>query len=63
MMTVDNLPNELPRDASKAFGEMFTEHVLDELAKNESALLKRSSIAIAGKLGPEFQYLDGYVKQ
>jgi len=63
MMTVDNLPNELPRDASKAFGEMFTEHVLDELAKEESALLTRSSIAVAGKLGPAFQYLDGYVEQ
>ena len=63
MMTVDNLPNELPRDASKAFGEMFTEHVLYELPKEESALLRRSSIAIAGKLGPEFGYLDGYVTE
>lgn len=61
MMTIDNLPNELPRDASKAFGEMFTEHVLQELAKEESDLLTRSTIAVKGKLGKYFEYLDGYV--
>jgi len=62
MMTVDNLPNELPRDASKAFGEMFVEHVLEELGKENSGLLERSMIASDGTLGPHFQYLDGYVK-
>lgn len=62
MMTIDNLPNELPRDASKAFGEMFIEHVLHELEKEKSELITNSSIAIAGKLGPNFQYLDDYVK-
>jgi len=58
MMTVDNLPNELPRDASQAFGEMFTENVLDELEKSDSKLLERSMIASQGKLGPHYQYLS-----
>jgi len=62
MMTIDNLPNELPRDASKAFGEMFQEHVLAELGKEKSSLLERSMIAVDGQLGPHYQYLDGYVK-
>ena len=62
MMTVDNLPNELPRDASQAFGEMFQEHVLAELNKDKSKLLERSMIASDGRLGPHYQYLDGYVK-
>lgn len=62
MMTVDNLPNELPRDASKAFGEMYTEFVLGELENADSKLLERSMIAVQGRLGPHYQYLDGYVK-
>ena len=61
MMTVDNLPNELPRDASQAFGEMFSKFVLGELENINSKLLERSMIASNGKLGPHYQYLKGYV--
>ena len=64
MMTVDNLPNELPRDASKAFGEMFTDHVLHTLADPNSKLLERSMIASNGKLGPHYKYLaEDYIKE
>lgn len=64
MMTVDNLPNELPRDASKAFGEMFTEHVLHTLADPSSKLLERSMIATRGLLGPHYKYLsEDYVQE
>jgi len=62
MMTIDNLPNEMPRDASVAFGDMFIEHVLPELNIAESQMLERASIAIDGKLGPKFQYLEDYLK-
>jgi hypothetical protein len=41
MMTVDNLPNEMPRDASEAFGDMFIEHVLPELKKPQKCSLKQ----------------------
>lgn len=58
MMTIDNLPNELPRDASKAFGEMFTENVLDALGDTDSKILERSMIASNGKLGPHYKYLS-----
>lgn len=61
MTTIDNLPNELPKDASTAFGEMFIEHVLDELLKSESALIERSSICSYGKLHDRFAYLQNYV--
>ncbi len=62
MMTIDNLPNELPRDASKAFGEMFTEHVLPELMKPESKLIERAMMTQNGKLGPHYKYLaEDYV--
>ncbi len=62
IMAVDNLPNELPRDASQAFGEQFIEHILPEFFKERSPMLERATIAQDGRLGPHFQYLDSYVK-
>jgi len=63
MMTVDNLPNELPKDASKSFGEQFTEHVIEELlGLKDTGMLERAMIASNGQLGPCFQYLTDYVK-
>ena len=50
MMTIDNLPNELPRDASRSFGEQFIEHVLPELLKKKSTVLERATIAQNGDL-------------
>lgn len=62
VMAIDNLPNELPRDASKAFGRQFIAHVLPELLKGESAMIERATIAENGRLGRYFQYLEGYVR-
>lgn len=63
MMTIDNLPNELPKDASKSFGEQFTEHVIEELlGLKDTGMLERAMIANEGQLGPNFQYLGDYVK-
>ena len=61
MMTIDNLPNELPRDASTAFGEMFVEHVLPELEIEHSELIERASICKDGALTEHYQYLSDYV--
>lgn len=62
MMTIDNLPNELPRDASIAFGEMFINHVIPELAKVNSGLLHRATITNNnGTLNAPFAYLSEYV--
>ncbi len=62
MMTIDNLPNELPRDASEAFGEMFIDNVLPELDKEQSTLLDRATICQNGALNPPFEYLKKYVE-
>jgi saccharopine dehydrogenase (NAD+, L-lysine forming) len=62
VMAVDNLPNELPRDASDFFGVQFTKNVLPELLKNESDLLKRATIADSGALTSHFQYLSDYIE-
>ena len=61
MMTIDNLPNELPRDASTAFGQQFINHVLPEFLKADSAMLERATVTENGQLGKHFQYLKDYV--
>ena len=60
MMTIDNLPNELPRDASAAFGNQFIEHILPELLKGKSEVIERATITEGGILGKYFQYLADY---
>lgn len=62
MMTIDNLPNELPRDASEAFGDMFIEYVIPELIKGESDMLTKATIATKKNLGPHFEYLRDYLE-
>ncbi|MBT8231777.1 MAG: alanine dehydrogenase, partial [Bacteroidia bacterium] len=61
MMTIDNLPNELPRDASESFGEMFIEHVLPELENENSSIIEHATLCKNGRLGSYFQYLSDYV--
>ncbi len=60
VMSIDNLPSELPRDASKAFGETFIEQILPEFGKSHSDILERASVTVAGELGPHFGYLKEY---
>lgn len=63
MMTIDNLPNELPRDASKAFGKQFIAHILGEYKDlDNSSILLRASESMNGDLGPHFQYLRAYLE-
>ena len=62
MMTIDNLPNELPRDASFAFGNQFMEHIIEELLKDNSEVITRATVALNGNLGKYFEYLSDYVK-
>ncbi len=63
MMTIDNLPNELPRDASEAFGAQFIDHVLPELFKNDSQMLLKATVAEHGHLGKCFEYLTDFVSK
>jgi hypothetical protein len=60
-MAVGNLPNELPRDASRYFGEQLIKHVLEDLIGNGSAIIDRATITKDGKLTEQFSYLQGYV--
>ncbi len=62
VMSVDNLPCELPKDASEGFGEMFMEHVIPAFFNNDKdGILQRAKITENGKLTPRFAYLQDYV--
>jgi alanine dehydrogenase len=63
VMAVDNLPNELPRDASQGFSENFVTYVIPAFFNGDKdGILKRGRMTQNGKLTPRYQYLDGYVK-
>ena len=62
VMAVDNLPCELPKDASEGFGEMFMEHVIPAFFnQDKDGILHRAKITENGKLTPRFVYLQDYV--
>jgi alanine dehydrogenase len=62
MMAVDNLPCELPRNASVDFGRDLIEHVLQLLLNNENNnIIKKGTITSDGKLKSHFDYLENYV--
>ncbi len=60
IMAVGNLPNELPRDASRYFGEQLIKHVLEDLVGKGSEIIERATIAEDGKLTKYFEYLKDY---
>lgn len=62
VMAVDNLPNELPRDASKDFGKSLKQKVLPLLLEGpNNAIIKNATIASGGKLTERFKYLEDWV--
>ena len=62
VMAVDNLPCELPKDASEGFGESFAKHVIPSFFNNdEDGILARAKMTENGKLTPRFSYLQNYV--
>ena len=63
IMAVGNLPNELPKDASRYFGEQLIKYVLEDLVKGGSAIIDRATMVKAGKLTEEYAYLKDYAGQ
>ena len=62
LMAVGNLPNELPRDASRYFGEQLIKHVLEDLLGNGSPIIDKATMVKNGKLTEPFKYLEDYAK-
>ncbi|MAX70548.1 MAG: alanine dehydrogenase [Flavobacteriaceae bacterium] len=63
VMAVDNLPCELPKDASEGFGTTFLEHVIPAFFNDDKrGVLKRAKLTTSdGKLTKRFSYLQDYV--
>ncbi len=72
ILAVDKLPAELPRQASKTFGDALlpfvkalseTDYSLDLKDINMPIEFKNSIIAHKGKLAPNFKYLEKFLQQ
>ncbi|SHG50182.1 NAD(P)-dependent oxidoreductase [Winogradskyella jejuensis] len=63
VMAVDNLPCELPKDASEGFGDAFLEHVIPAFFNDDKdGILQRAKMTTSdGKLTKRYNYLQDYV--
>lgn len=63
VMAIDNLPCELPRDASESFGRQLLEYIMPSLLGDDSQhIIKRATITENGQLTPPYQYLQAYAE-
>ena len=60
IMAVGNLPNELPRDASRYFGQQLINYILDDILKGTSPIIERATILNEGELTEDYKYLEEY---
>jgi len=63
VMAVDNLPCELPKDASEDFGNQLINEIFPLLFRSDpdNIILNGSETNLKGELMPNFQYLNDYV--
>jgi len=62
VMAIDNLPCELPRDASHDFGHQLIDRVFPRLfGRDPDRVIKRATITENGRLTPPFKYLQDFV--
>lgn len=63
VMAVDNLPCELPRNASRDFGRQLIDNVLPHLVNgDQEGVLQRATIAKGGQLCERYKYLADYAR-
>ena len=61
IMAVDNLPCELPKDASEDFGNALIEKIIPELLNNDAnQIIDKASICLNGDLNSPYEYLRNY---
>ena len=61
VMAVGNLPNELPRDASRYFGEQLIKYVFTDLfSEKETRLINTATIIKKGNLNEGYEYMKEY---
>ena len=62
VMAVDNLPSELPNEASGEFGENIISEVLPFLINKDDGRIYRATTASQGKFYPPFSYLKDFIR-
>lgn len=62
IMAVGNLPNELPRDASRYFGEQLIKHILDDVINSNSAIIQNATIVDKGNITNDYNYLKDWIE-
>lgn len=62
VMAVGNLPNELPRDASRYFGEQLIKYVLKDLIEGNSDIIDKATIVKNGHLTENYSYMKEYAE-
>lgn len=60
VIAVGNLPNELPRDASRYFGEQLIKYILPDLFANGSKIIEDATIVKNGIITEKYAYLNDY---
>jgi len=61
-MAVDNLPSELPREASEEFGNSIISEVLPYLINKDDGRISRATMALQGKFCSQFSYLENFIR-
>jgi len=62
VMAVDNLPSELPCEASEEFGNSIISEVLPYLIDKDDGRISRATTALQGKFCPQFSYLENFIR-
>ena len=62
VMAIDNLPNELPREASNSFGRVLIEKIFPNMVYgDQDEMIARATITENGKLTSRYKYLQEFV--
>jgi NAD/NADP transhydrogenase alpha subunit len=61
VMAVDNLPSELPQDASEEFGSSVISEILPYLIDKDDGRINRATTASNGKFYSKFTYLNDFI--
>ena len=62
VMAVDNLPSELPHEASEEFGNSIISEVLPYLINKDDGRISRATTALQGKFCSQFSYLENFIR-
>ena len=63
VMAVGNLPNELPKDASRYFGEQLIKYILNDIRTGNTNVINHATIVKNGKLTSPYEYMREYSQE